>query len=288
MAHKRVFFFGCSFTNYGWPTWADAVGHTLNGQGYEYYNFGLPGSGNDLIFKTMLRAKQEYNITSDDLIMVMWTSWNREDRYTRTEEGDNGVAWQLQGNVLNNDVYDDEFISKHWSLEHDIITSISAITAARQLFDICFEGSLPVLENALGDFDTDQLVSALSQLNMPCTIRDITSNKLIADLDGHPDIPKVLEYVDQVVSPVTGICLAESTRDWLSEFDKFMMDTTSALHHQKLSPSLRIRMWNDDISIKIRSHHHAQTKQYRMPESAASMWCSTKIIDYLNSFSNQA
>ena len=283
MAVKRAFFFGCSFTNYSWPTWADAVGHTLHSQGYEYYNFGLPGSGNDLIFKTMLRASQEYHFTSDDLVFVMWTSWNREDRYTRTE---NGVAWQLQGNVLNNHIYDDEFISKHWSMEHDIITSISAISAARRLFDISFESSIPVFEGGRRLSFDDPLITELEKVVMPNPMVDVTSNQLLATHDGHPDIPKILEYLDQVFTPATGIHLESNTRIWLNEFNQFMLDAVAPLTTPGMSLSLADRMWRDDISFKI-MNHHADNEWYRMPESAASMWCVNKLVNYMRDFSNQ-
>ena len=285
MKNKRVFFFGCSCTHYGWPTWADAVGHTLHARGYEYYNFGMPGSGNDLIFKTMLRAKQEHNITSDDLIMVMWTSWNREDRYTRTTPGDPCIAWELQGSVLNNAIYDDDFLSKHWSLEHDIITSISAITAAHTLFNIDFVSSLPVTENSVGSSD-DPLVAELEQLNMPHQMQDFSYNDIIRRYDGHPDMIAVLNFVDQVVTPVTGIVLEQNTRAMLAEFDEFMTNITAPL--SGLDFSTGSRLWKSDIFENIMNHHDDQKQQYRMPYSGSSLWDCNNIVDYLKVFGNQA
>ena len=41
--YKRVFAFGCSFTNYIYPTWADLIMHEMPSA--ECYNFGKAGGG---------------------------------------------------------------------------------------------------------------------------------------------------------------------------------------------------------------------------------------------------
>lgn len=38
---KRFFAFGCSYTSYHWPTWADYVG--MSPEFDEAYNFGMAG-----------------------------------------------------------------------------------------------------------------------------------------------------------------------------------------------------------------------------------------------------
>ena len=42
--YKRVFAFGCSFTCYRWPTWADLIGKQC--EGAEFRNYGKSGAGN--------------------------------------------------------------------------------------------------------------------------------------------------------------------------------------------------------------------------------------------------
>ena len=75
--YKRFFAFGCSFTNYIWPTWADIIGQDI-----EYYeNWGVMGAGNQFIFNSVIEANQRYNFTDTDLIMIMWSIIDREDRY---------------------------------------------------------------------------------------------------------------------------------------------------------------------------------------------------------------
>lgn len=75
--YKRFFAFGCSFTNYKWATWADIIGQDIK----EYYNYGLQGAGNHYIYNKLMEADCIHNFNSDDLVIVMWTKTDREDRY---------------------------------------------------------------------------------------------------------------------------------------------------------------------------------------------------------------
>ena len=48
MKFKRAFVFGCSFTQYYWPTWADILGREFN----KFENWGQCGGGNQFIFNS--------------------------------------------------------------------------------------------------------------------------------------------------------------------------------------------------------------------------------------------
>lgn len=100
--YKRFFTFGCSFTGYMWPTWADVVSKEMPDT--EFYNFGLSGAGNTLISYRIAEANNRYKFNDTDLVMVMFTSYCREDRWT-TKEG-----WITVGNVFNNHRYKDEWL----------------------------------------------------------------------------------------------------------------------------------------------------------------------------------
>ena len=86
--YKRFFAFGCSFTNYAWPTWADYLGRNIG----EYYNFGGSGSGNMLIFQQFIQCMKKYEFTENDLVIIQWTNTTREDRYIDGE-------WRRNGNL---------------------------------------------------------------------------------------------------------------------------------------------------------------------------------------------
>lgn len=78
LQYKRFFAFGCSYTNYRWPTWADIIGRDIP----LYENWGFPGAGNYFIFNSVVEAHSRYKFTKDDLVIIMWTSTSREDRYS--------------------------------------------------------------------------------------------------------------------------------------------------------------------------------------------------------------
>jgi hypothetical protein len=88
---KRLFTFGCSFTEYVWPTWADILG-----QEFDYFeNWGLCGSGNLCIFNSLVECITRNIITKDDTIVIMWSDLARNDIY-------NNNSWYGRGNLFCN------------------------------------------------------------------------------------------------------------------------------------------------------------------------------------------
>lgn len=79
--YKRFFSFGCSFTNYIWPTWADIIGQDIE----IYENWGDPGGGNFFIFNSLIEANLKYKFKEGDLVVIMWTNKEREDRYSNNK-----------------------------------------------------------------------------------------------------------------------------------------------------------------------------------------------------------
>jgi hypothetical protein len=104
--YKRFFAFGCSFTGYMWPTWADIISKEMPDT--KFYNFGLSGAGNPLISYRLAEANNRFKFTDTDLVMVMFTTYCREDRWVEHENG-----WVTKGNVYNNPFYPDDFIKKY-------------------------------------------------------------------------------------------------------------------------------------------------------------------------------
>ena len=101
--YKRFFAFGCSLTNYNWPTWADIIATEVS----EYYNYGQSGGGNLFIANSIVEANLTHKFTEHDLVIVMWSSVSREDRYK------NG-KWETPGNIYTQGVIDMDFVYK-WS-----------------------------------------------------------------------------------------------------------------------------------------------------------------------------
>lgn len=120
---RRFFAFGCSFTAYGWPTWADLVGtHFPN----NYYNYGRAGAGNFYIFQRLIHAHISQAITKDDLVIIQWSGIMREDRYI------NGT-WITPGGIHN--YYPKDYIEKYVYDRGFLIRDLSLITAAKSILD---------------------------------------------------------------------------------------------------------------------------------------------------------
>lgn len=73
MQDKRFFAFGCSYTSYAWPTWADMIGVNFD----VYKNYGRPGCSNLYILQQFLEANDKYKFNNEDVIIVMFTGFAR-------------------------------------------------------------------------------------------------------------------------------------------------------------------------------------------------------------------
>lgn len=78
---NRLFTFGCSFTNYIWPTWADML--AIEMPHAEHINLGLSGGGNLFISSKISESDRKYHFCSTDLVVVMWTSIPRDDKWVK-------------------------------------------------------------------------------------------------------------------------------------------------------------------------------------------------------------
>jgi len=148
---KRLFTFGCSFTQYWrWPTWADVVGK----QWPNFENWGLCGAGNAYIFYSLIECHQRHQIGAEDTVLVMWTNTSREDRYV-------GDRWLEGGNVYwGQHPLGAEYLRRYVCERGFLIRDLALITAARQLLqswqcDWRFFSMVPLdrtnLANQLGD-----------------------------------------------------------------------------------------------------------------------------------------
>ena len=73
----RVFTFGCSFTEYSWPTWADMILHKREG-----VNYGICGGGFEQIMSSLVQCDVDYKLTKDDHIFIVYPNLLRWDAPT--------------------------------------------------------------------------------------------------------------------------------------------------------------------------------------------------------------
>ena len=76
---NRLFTFGCSFTEYRWPTWANILGQNFD----QFENWGQPGGGNTFILNSLMECINRNIIQANDTVIIMWTSIGREDRWVK-------------------------------------------------------------------------------------------------------------------------------------------------------------------------------------------------------------
>ena len=111
--HKRIFCFGCSFTNWDMPTWVNILEHHYKDT-KTVYNFGRAGAGNYYIFNTIVEKSLEYNFTKDDLILIQWSGFLREDRF---KDGN----WTTPGNIITQNYYSPSVVND-WFFDEEGMT----------------------------------------------------------------------------------------------------------------------------------------------------------------------
>jgi len=120
----RLFVFGCSFTKFHWPTYADILAKDHK----KFYNWGRSGAGNFFIFNSIVECNKRNTITADDTVYVMWSSIAREDRFVKNK-------WLLSGSIYSQHIYDQEFVTKFSDPTGYLLRDLSLISAAKALLD---------------------------------------------------------------------------------------------------------------------------------------------------------
>lgn len=226
---NRFYAFGCSFTHYIWPTWADIIAKDL---AIPSENWGKEGAGNQMIASKIVECDFTNHLTKDDLAIVVWSGWNREDRFL-------GTTWHPVGTIFNNSLYDIDFIDKYWSIENDYIKNSMIIHTIKKAYKECikFHGAIMLPD--------DNGVEGGSNYKQPGhqTPHQIYTNRRVIDIyyknldkpvllqkqngqlsynnqcsDSHPDILSQLYFVQEQIYPAIGLTLKQSTIDFCKDY----------------------------------------------------------------------
>jgi len=122
--YKRLFVFGCSFTNYKWPTWANMLHREMPDA--EFFNFGRAGAGNTFIAAMLIEVNERYQFTETDLVIAQWSTYFREDRYVAND-------WLTPGNIFTQDTYDADFVKKFACPRGYLIRDMATITSIKYM-----------------------------------------------------------------------------------------------------------------------------------------------------------
>ena len=93
--------FGCSFTKYHWPTWADIILEQAKRSGIDGDNWGMPGVGNLFIAMQVQHAIVKGLLKAGDHAFISWSTLSREDRLVDGK-------WITPGNIFNQNTYGNE------------------------------------------------------------------------------------------------------------------------------------------------------------------------------------
>jgi len=221
---NRLFTFGCSFTEYDWPTWADILGRD-----FDYYeNWGKCGGGNQYIFNSLIEANSRNKFTDNDTIIIMWTNVVREDYYLKG-------TWRTQGNVYSRQsTYDEEFIKKFSDNRGFLIRDLATVTATVELLDhwkvkYHLLSMVPLTNldqyrtTRSRDNDVIALYSSAVDKVKPSVYEvvfdfDWNSRNWSGKnrLDKHPIPSEHLEYIEKVLP---GYSISDATREWVKQYD---------------------------------------------------------------------
>lgn len=133
---KRLFTFGCSFTRYAWPSWADFLGLE-----FDYFeNWGQHGIGNVAIANRVAESYSKNKFTKDDTVVVQWSSHIRNDYHTfrNPPKGRDSVGWKTKGsmfNYLNHQTYDNDWLMKFFDERSYIMYSLNSMVLVKNLLD---------------------------------------------------------------------------------------------------------------------------------------------------------
>jgi hypothetical protein len=219
--YKRVFTFGCSFTKYIYPTWADIISTELPNS--EYYNFGKIGSGNLLISNRIAQANAKFKFCKTDLVLIMFSTTCREDRYLSGK-------WITPGNVYTqHSWYDKDFVKNYCDPEGFLIRDSGIIELVKGYMGAlsCDTHYFSISSWLAGMSNTPEpTINRINQIYDECIpntappVLDVVTPALkhwirpdgTIQPDLHPDTSQYKEYLEAV-----GLKLTSLSRDYVDD-----------------------------------------------------------------------
>jgi hypothetical protein len=193
MIYKRIFIFGCSFTKHQWPTWADVIRYNAD---IPVENWGHGGIGNVGILHKLFECDLKNRFTQEDLILIQWSGWSREDRFRE--------RWIANGNIFTS--YDKNFIKNHWHRNNDVIKNSTALMIASRLFNIGYQCHLiplgtPECDTNMPNQNNEIYDFYMNQLDTEDDIFPLAFNSQFDNrcMDTHPDIKNHIHFYENYV-----------------------------------------------------------------------------------------
>jgi hypothetical protein len=213
---SRCFAFGCSFTKWFYPTWADHIGMNFS----EYYNYANGALSNNTIAMRFVEADAIHKFNSDDLILVGLSGIGR---YNFFVNGKNDATHLWGAGDLQSDALDDyidtvtkwkdfahiiKFMRDHyWQRKWGIYYTWLAVKTMKRILtsnnvkhiiiaglDLNFYRDKELLN--LSNQEVDMIEEVHSLLDCPESLQEYDENNFTRPYkDNHPFIESHLHFV---------------------------------------------------------------------------------------------
>jgi hypothetical protein len=238
---KRLFTFGCSFTFYSYPTWANIMSKNFND--IEFYNFGASGGGNQFISNRITEVNRKFKFNEDDLIMVMWSTHCREDRFVNE-------YWKIPGNIFSQNEYSEKFVKQNCDSIGYLIKDLSLIdltttylnslpSTSFQMFSVpaqfqhenddakLKDSVLETYKDLINQFKTS-LLETLPNQRWPTHIHyfNYYINEMVHEY--HPTPKQYYDYLNALGIPMSAAA------------EKYALEADEILHNAKTSDDLKV------------------------------------------------
>lgn len=121
----RIWTFGCSFTQYFYPTWADILIHEATQQGFHGENWGSCGKGNLYIANKVQECHARNTLGKNDWVFVCWSNYFREDSHT------DKLGWHTPRSVFQQTEYRDGTVNGFGSAKYYAMRDLALIQATQ-------------------------------------------------------------------------------------------------------------------------------------------------------------
>jgi hypothetical protein len=268
----RLFTFGCSFTNYQWPTWANFVSLGFD----KFQNWGQGGAGNYYIANRILECHDLNKITEEDHVLVMFSDYNRYDLLKNDNWNTHGSLYNLhfpdneQGR--NDKVAREWFINNYWTQQHAVYQTWFMVDSVKRILDEIgckykFMSAFNLLEygevvktdddlkeSMYANWAVDKLSKILSSDNM----RDFKSEEGYeftieggkSFVDNHPTITDHYNWVKEKMSDYYLPKMEDAKNKWESMVVRDSAESSKIFNEdlgRKIIPS--IKRWDNHLLV---------------------------------------
>lgn len=245
---EKLIVFGCSFTNYCWPTWADVI--AIDNPSWQFENWALPGGGNQMIARRVLYKHYWQGFQPNDMVCIQWSSWLREDRFQQK-------TWHNKGSVFQSSHYGLEWAQKYWDFDNDIINNAQAqlttqaILGSKLAYQMQLDDPIKnyrqvmVTDHSLFSFWRPQLGLVDSVINTGKFLDGYTN-------DAHPDPAYWLSFVEQRIYPKLRLNLNPSTKKRILDFQHWLVDQAkNTKDHNEIMLASAERMKQEGMGLNL-------------------------------------